>query len=648
VGNANVGKSVIFNELTGMSQIIGNWPGKTIEQAKGTLIFNNTKFEIIDLPGIYSLSTYSLEEIVSREHIVEEKPDIIVNVLDATQLERNLFLTYQVMLLGKPMILVLNQYDVLKNRGYEVDVEKIKSLLGLPCVLTVAVHNIGVHEIMEEVIELEKNGYKDAIPKVPPLGKEINEVILSVKNVIKKYQKSSDYNIEFATIKIIEGDSHIQVKLGLRNNPEWEKEYLEIKNKIKKIEDIHGEDISTILSADIYHVIHRIALETVYSKKTTRKETVLDLLNHLTTHSVFGYIILGAVLFIIYFSTFQFGDLISISLDELYEHWSVSINETYGEDNFWKMVLWDGGFGSFIGAVGGVLPYVVPFYFFIEILQDSGYLPRAAYLMDSFMHRLKVHGKAIIPIILGFGCNVPACTGCVIMETKEEKERAIFLTTLIPCAAVSVIVMGIVGKYMGFGWVLLVYLFNFIGIIIIAKLSEKIFKPGTSELIMEMHQYRVPNYKVVFKQTWMRSKEFFTMAIPLIVAIGMIMEIMMMFNVLEPLNTFLSPVTVLWLGLPAATGIFIIYGILRKELGLVLITSYIASVGITMAQFMSPMQMVVFSLFMLLYFPCVATIVAVAKTTDWKFALKLSIIEIVFAIVYVGAIRWIWELILLI
>ena len=309
VGNANVGKSVIFNELTGMSQIIGNWPGKTIEQAKGTLIFNNTKFEIIDLPGIYSLSTYSLEEIVSREHIVEEKPYIIVNVLDATQLERNLFLTYQVMLLGKPMILVLNQYDVLKNRGYEVDVEKIKSLLGLPCVLTVAVHNIWGSRIMEEIIELEKNGYKDAIPKVPPLGKEINEVILSVKNVIKKYQKSSDYNIEFATIKIIEGDSHIQVKLGLRNNPEWEKEYLEIKNKIKKIEDIHGEDISTILSADIYHVIHRIALETVYSKKTTRKETVLDLLNHLTTHSVFGYIILGAFLFIIYFSTFQFGDL---------------------------------------------------------------------------------------------------------------------------------------------------------------------------------------------------------------------------------------------------------------------------------------------------------------------------------------------------
>jgi ferrous iron transport protein B len=208
--------------------------------------------------------------------------------------------------------------------------------------------------------------------------------------------------------------------------------------------------------------------------------------------------------------------------------------------------------------------------------------------------------------------------------------------------------MGIVGKYMGFGWVVVVYILNFIGIVLIARLSQKIFKPGKSELIMEMHQYRVPNFKVVLRQTWMRSKDFFTMAVPLLIIIGMAMEIMLIFNVLEPFNSVLSPVTVLWLGLPAATGIFIVYGILRKELGLVLIAGYVASVGLTMTEFMSPMQMVIFCLFMLLYFPCFATIVAVAKTTDWKFALKLSIIEIVFAIVYVGAIRWIWELILLI
>lgn len=564
VGNSNVGKSVVFNELTGMSQIIGNWPGKTIEQAKGTLIFNNSKFEIIDLPGIYSLSTYSLEEIVSREHIVEEMPDVIVNIIDSTQLERNLFLTYQLMLLGRPMILVLNQYDVLKKRGYDIDIEKIKKLLGLPCILTVAVQNIGVHEIMEKVIELEKNGFKDAIPKVPQLGKEIDEIIGSLKKIINKYGKKSDYSLDFATIKIIEGDSHIQAKLGLTDNPGWEKEYSEIIAKIKNIENIHGEDISTILSAEIYHVIHKIALETVYTKKVSVKESFLDKLNYITTHSFFGYVILGLVMFVIYYSTFQFGDFISGLLEELFEGWSESINELYGEENVWKLILWDGGMGSVIGAVGGVLPYVVPFYFFIEVLQDSGYLPRAAYLMDSFMHKLKVHGKAIIPVILGFGCNVPACTGCMIMETKEEKERAIFLTSMVPCAAVTVIVMGIVGKYMGFGWVVVVYILNFIGIVLIARLSQKIFKPGKSELIMEMHQYRVPNFKVVLRQTWMRSKDFFTMAVPLLIIIGMAMEIMLIFNVLEPFNSVLSPVTVLWLGLPAATA-YLLYTVFLER-----------------------------------------------------------------------------------
>jgi ferrous iron transport protein B len=631
-----------------MSQVIGNWPGKTIEQAKGTVIFNDTKFEIIDLPGIYSLSTYSLEEIVSREHLVEENPDIIVNVIDTTQLERNLFLTYQLMLLGKPMILVFNQYDVLKKRGFEVDIWKAKELLGLPCILTVAVHNIGVHEILEKIIELAEQNFKDALPKQLKLGKEIEEIIQPIYQSIEILAKNNTYNPRFSAIKIMDGDKHIEEKLGLLNNPEWRQKKEIIQQKIKAIEAIHGEDISTILSAEIYHVIHSIAMKIVYSKKITRKETILDFLEHVTTHSIWGYAILIFVLITIYFLTFQFGDLISGLLDSLYEQWSVTINEQYGEENLWKIILWDGAMGSFIGAVGGVIPYVVPFYFFIEILQDSGYLPRAAYLMDSFMHKLKVHGKAIIPVILGFGCNVPACTGCMIMETKEEKERAIFLTSLIPCAAVGVIVMGIVGKYMGFGWAILVYIIDFIAIIIIARISQKIFKPGTSELIMEMHQYRMPNFKVVFKQTWMRSKEFFTMAVPLIVLIGMAMELMIMFNILDPFNIVLSPITVYWLGLPMAVGIFIIYGILRKELGLVLIVGYVASIGMIIPEFMSPMQMVIFSLFMLLYFPCLATIIAVAKTTNWKFALKMSAVEIVFAIIFVGMVRWIWELILIV
>lgn len=643
VGNSNVGKSVVFNQLTGMSQTIGNWPGKTIAQAKGNVIFNGIKFEIVDLPGIYSLSTYSLEEIVAREFIVEEKPDIIVNVIDSTQLERNLFLTYQLMALGRPMILLLNQYDVLKRRGYEIDIDRVKKVLGLPCILAVAVHNVGIHEILESAIELAKHEFRDAIPKKIPLGKEIEELIGFIEKQIKSLSIDTFYNERFCSMRLIENDSIIEDKLGLNNKKEWQlaKQEIEIKKNI--IKEFHGEDIQTVLSAEIYHLIHDIVSNIIVNKKMTKKESFFDTLEHITTHSYLGYVILILVLLTVYYSTFQFGNFIASTLNVWYESWSIGINNIFGEDNIIKIFLWNAGFGSFIGAIGGVIPYVVPFYFFIELLQDSGYLPRAAYLMDTFMHKLKVHGKAIIPIILGFGCNVPACTGCVIMETQEEKDRAVFLTSLIPCSAVGVILMGIVGRYMGFGWAMLVYLLDFIAIIILAKLSQKIFPSGKSELIMEMHQYRRPNLKVVGKQTWIRSKEFFIMAVPLIVIIGMLMELMIMYNLLEPLNSVLAPITVSWLGLPIVVGTFIIYGILRKELGLVLITGYVTSIGLEMTEFLSPMQMVLFCLFMLLYFPCLATIVAVIKISGWKFALKLSITEICFAVFYVGIIRIIWQ-----
>ncbi|MEJ2295251.1 MAG: nucleoside recognition domain-containing protein [Candidatus Lokiarchaeota archaeon] len=316
----------------------------------------------------------------------------------------------------------------------------------------------------------------------------------------------------------------------------------------------------------------------------------------------------------------------------------------YGDENVWVKLLWDGALGGFIGGVAGVLVYVIPFFFTIEILQDSGYLPRAAFLMDKIMHVLGVHGKTVITMILGFGCNVPACAGCRIMETEREKKISIALTSLIPCAAVLTVVLGLVGHYLGFGWVVLLYFVNFSVILIVGRILNKTLPGKCTELIMEMHEYRTPNYKVIVKQTWLRSKEFIFKAMPIIVIFGITLEIIFILNILEPINFILSPITSFWLGLPMITGVFLIYGIIRKELTLVLLIVFAESAGSTLITLLSPIQMIIFSLVTMLYIPCFATIIIIAKQTSWKYAIQITILEISLALLIGGAVNFSYQL----
>ena len=683
-GNPNVGKSVIFNQLTGLSQTIGNWPGKTVEKMEGYLDFLGYRFNIIDLPGIYSLSTYSIEEIVSREYIVSEDVDLIINVIDATNLERNLFFTFQLLELKVPMILAINQMDILHKRNMEIDFEKLEKFFKLPVLPVVAIHGVGVHQLLEEAIEMvvyrhshfhhgksqidkykhHSHGYtrKDHIHKkieldsiskkrfifpdlssILSFGKEVEIKIDQISDTIRNNQyliNNSHYPSRFLAIKLLENDEEIE-KLFL--NQDSSSKIIQKADILRnELEEIHGEDISTIISSEIYSNINKITQEVliVKSGKQAKKTSLADKLDHLTTHSIWGYIILILVIIGIYMFTFSIGAFLGDLFDNWYGIWSNGVYSLFGENSLGVKILWDGAMGGLIGAIGGVLVYVIPFFFIIEILQDSGYLPRAAFLMDRIMHFLGVHGKTIIPMILGFGCNVPACAGCRIMETEREKKVSIVLTSLIPCAATMTVVMGLVGRYLGFGWVFILFIINFSVVLIVGRILNKT-TPGTcTELIMEMHEYRVPNYNVIAKQTWLRTKEFVFRAMPIIVILGIILEILLIFNALEPVNLLLSPISVYWLGLPFAAGVFLIYGILRKELTLVLLALFAQNVGIPLVQFLSPIQMIVFSLVTMLYIPCFATIIIIAKETNWKYALKISAMEIALALLIGGIINW--------
>nr|MDO8117395.1 ferrous iron transporter B [Candidatus Sigynarchaeota archaeon] len=420
-------------------------------------------------------------------------------------------------------------------------------------------------------------------------------------------------------------------------------EAVPVAEKMKEeLEAIHGEKGTSIISSELYNIVRRIVSSVQTIEHSLEKSDMSEKLDHVTTHSVWGYVTLIAIMMGIYYGVFTLGGLIADSVDLVFEWTGQFVYAAWSEENVVVKILWDGAVGGFLGAVGGVLPFIFLFYFFLEILQDSGYLPRVAFLMDQAMHKIGLHGKSIIPLILGFGCNVPGCAACRIMETEREKKLTMFTTSFIPCAAVATVIMGTVGRFMGLGYAFLLYAIDLVVIFIFGQIAGRVTKGESTELIIELHDFRMPNFNVIAKQTWFRGKEFVFRALPLITVIGVLMEVLLIFNLLDSLNDFLAPITVFWLGLPVGVGIFLIYGILRKELTLVMLSSFAMQLGFaSIGDFMSPVQIFVFATVTLLYIPCLSTIIVMGKEAGWKFAGTTTLIKIGTALLIGGLINFV-------
>jgi len=624
-GNANVGKSVIFNHLTGLHQHIGNWPGKTVERAEGTLHFRGYTIDIVDLPGIYSLSTYSLEELVSRKYIAVERPDVVINVVDASVLERNLFFTLQLMELETPMVIALNQMDMAKSKGIQIDVKKLEKLLGIPVMPTVAVKGVGIAKLLEKAIETVEKGPVKKHAHVR-YGEEVEEKIGKLVEKMKSAQFV--YPPRYVAIKLLEGDEEIEKEIK-RIDPQI---VAAAKKLADEIESIHGHGCSTVITSERYEAAGCIA-RTAQKMVSPIKPTKVERLHNFTTHKVTGYLTLVLSLLLIFYSIFTFGDYTSGLLSDLLYGLEPLFASAFGTGIVGSLI-WGGVMEGLIAGITIVLPYIIPFYLILYFLENSGYLSRIAFLMDNIMHKMGLHGKAFIPMMLGFGCNVPACLGCRIMETQRERLLAAFAVTLVPCAATTVIILGLVGDYLGIHWALALYLFNFLIILVLGRLAFKVVPGEPTALIMEMHDYRWPHMKTILKETWFRVAEFIKIAFPLIIAGSFVLKLADVSGVLETVASVLSPVTVVWLGLPAITGITLIFGVLRKELSLVMLAALLETTNFALV--LTPVQMVVFTLVAMLYIPCIATIAALVRDFGWKKSLFITVFEIAFAILVGG------------
>ncbi|MEM2934539.1 MAG: ferrous iron transport protein B [Halobacteria archaeon] len=627
-GNANVGKSAIFNQLTGLNQIIGNWPGKTVERAEGTLHYKGYNIHVLDLPGIYSFTTFSLEELVSREYIAKEKPDLVINVIDATTLERNLFFTLQLLELETPVIIALNQIDLAEKKGIITDHEKMQVLLGVPIIPTVAIKGIGIENLIKAAIEtIEK---KPAIEAVRiKYGKEVEERIEKISTLTSKIKLKIQYPPRWIAIKLLEGDEEI-IKIVEAINPR----IIQIAYEYaREIEEVHGEPCPVVIASERYDIASKIARE-VQRIIIPRKMEFVERIDNLIMHKIWGYFFLIAILLSIFYGIYTFGNILSEFLSNSFEAFKSVAELALGGGWLFKLI-WEGLFQGIIAGITIALPYIIPFYIFLAILEDSGYLPRAAFMMDNLMHKLGLHGKAFIPLILGYGCNVPACLGCRIMETQRERVIAAFVATLVPCAARTVVILGLVGAFVGLNWALALYILNLLLIFALGRVAFKVLPGEPVGLIMEMPAYRKPILKIVAKQSWYRVKDFIRVAFPLIIFGSLSIKILELVGLLDPIASLMSPITVSWLGLPNLVGIAFILGVLRKELTLIMLATLLETSNFALV--LTQKQMIVFALVTMLYIPCIATIAALIKELGWKKAFYVAIFEIAFAI-FIGGI----------
>jgi ferrous iron transport protein B len=624
-GNANVGKSVIFNQLTGVDQIIGNWPGKTVERAEGLLLHKGKRIRVIDLPGIYSFSTYSMEELVSRDFIALEHPDAVINVIDASALERNLFFTIQLMELAPPLMIAVNQIDLAEKKGITIDTEKFSALLGVPVVQTVAIRGKGIPVLTDAITGLMQD---HPVPPVLHYGKEIEERIGKIISLLDTV--TTPYPVRWTAIKLLERDPSIVRLVSTQDPGLAEKAGL----LAGEIESIHGEPVCVVMSAERYQIADRIAAEVMIIRapgEGPQKKSMTDKLDAIALHPVLGYLAVIAVIGGLLLWTFLIGAQISALMESFLSHFEQYQPVVSGP---LMDILWNGAFTGFVAGITLVVPYVLPFYLLLAVMEDSGYLTRISVMLDRGMHKLGLHGKAIIPLILGYGCNVPAIYSCRIMETPKQKTLAAFLVTLVPCTARTVVILGLVAAFVNIWWALGLYAFDILLIIVVGRIAFKAVPGESVGLIMEMADYHVPSIRVVLKQTWTRTKELVWIVFPAYIIGSAIIQGFYAAGWLNPVNNFLSPVTVLWLGLPAIIGITLIFGIVRKEL--TILTLAVLFHTTNFASIMSPVQLIVLALVSMLYIPCISVILVLASEFGWKKALAISASEIIMAIAIGG------------
>jgi len=586
VGQPNSGKSTLFNALVGLKAIASNFPGTTVEILRGRAFISGKPAEIVDLPGIYSLFAEDPAERVARDFLLRERPDLIIHVVDASVLSRSLSLTLELAELGIPMVVVLNMADEAEHKGIRIDRQKLSEILGVPVVFTVASRGMGLRELLSALP-------KAAIPKPPVYSPPVEKAISALLPPAEDFRESPGFPPRFlAILRLAEGkDLPERIREGLRCKGE--------------------EDPAWILAEERAALAHRIFREV--AKVERAKVGFREHLDDLLMHPVFGYPFLLLALFLLFFLTFKVGGALEGLLLPTLEGFSERVREGLGAGILPEAL--GGALDGLLAGIGIAIPYLLPFYLLLAVLEDVGYLPRIGFLLDGLMHRLGLHGKSVIPFVLGYGCSVPAVLATRILEDERDRLLTAGLAVLIPCAARTVVVFGLVGRFIGPGAAFALYLGNLLVVALLAYGLSRIFPAVGPGLILEIPPYRLPSARTTLGKTWLRLREFVKVAWPLLIVSSAVLSLAQALGAERYLNLLALPFT-FPLGLPVQAGVPLVFAVLRKELALLLLGQALGAEDF--ASVLSGGQMLVFTVFTLFFMPCLATLAALGREIGWR------------------------------
>jgi ferrous iron transport protein B len=637
-GQPNMGKSTLFNLLTGLNQHVGNWPGKTIEHRAGVFQHNQRSYNIIDLPGTYSLTANSPEEVIAREYILREKPDIVIAVVSAANLERSLYLVSELICLPAPLVVALNMMDVADQEGIHVEPEVLQAALGVPVIPLTATRAAGVRDLLTEV-EHCLMGERKLVPHLPEIRADHRQTMNEVLRQIDEYVPAP-YPADWAAMKLLEGDAEITSRM---KNSLPQERWAAVQSILEK-----HDDAMLAIASGRYDWIGRM-MRAAVTHPSLGQISLTDRIDRWATHPIWGLFILAGILGLVFWLTFTLGTPLQDWLDSAIVGplGTLAAGLLASAPTWLRSLVVDGVIGG-VGSVLTFLPIMAIFFASFGLLEDVGYMARAAYVMDNFMHMMGLHGKSFLPIFLGFGCNVPAIMGTRVIDSAPARLLTILVAPLVPCTARMAVLAFIAPAFFGpqamlVSWgLILLSLVLLVGSGILFNLV--LFKGERSAFIMELPLYHVPNQRTIGLLVWQRSISFIKKAGTIILAMSVGIWVLSMLPGGDLQNSYLAQLGKLiapvgrWMGMDWRLTVALLTSFLAKEnaiatLGVLFGGSANAGLAQTLAATYSPATGLAFLTVSILFIPCAATVAAIRQETgSWRWTLLNVIFMLVLSV----------------
>lgn len=634
-GNQNCGKTTLFNQLTGSNQHVGNFPGVTVDRKSGA-IRNNPNTEVTDLPGIYSMSPYTSEEIVTRQFIIGEKPTGIINIVDATNIERNLYLTMQLMELDTPMVLALNMMDEMRGNGGTVRINKMEAMLGIPVVPISAAKNEGVDELVDHALHVAK--YQERPGRMDFCGEEdhggaVHRCIHGIIHLIEDHARAAGIPVRFAATKLVEGDQRIEAALKLDQN---EKEMIE--HIIVQMEQERGLDRAAAIADMRFHFIHQLVDQTVVKPRQSKEQLRSAQIDRFLTGRYTAIPAFVGIMALVFYLTFgviglALQNLLEVGIDAL----TAAVDSTLTAWNVNAAVhslVIDGIFTG-VGSVLSFLPIIVTLFFFLSLLEDTGYMARVAFVMDKLLRRIGLSGRSIVPMLIGFGCTVPGVMASRTLPSERDRKMTILLTPFMSCSAklpiYSLFAAAFFPEHAALVMVSLYFLGIAVGILMAILLKSTVFKGEAVPFVMELPNYRLPGLKNVVQLLWEKARDFLQRAFTVIFVATIIIWFLQSFDLRLSLTADPQQSILAWLASGIAP-LFAPLGFADWRVSTALITGFMAKESVVstltilygssaaFAAALSPAAAAPLLVFCLLYTPCIAAVASVKRELGGKWA----------------------------